>query len=127
MCRSKGLAELFKKGHALQLGGTPTTLAPEVWRMMQGERGAPEFGPKADIWSLACVLHTLCTGQCMPMKSIKPRECLQVIDRFLPTLFKQLSVCSPALQDLVKKMLNKNPHLRPSAKVTALNYILNVK
>jgi len=37
-----------------ELGGTPATMAPEVWNGC--------FGPKCDVWSLGCVLFELLSG-----------------------------------------------------------------
>eukprot|EP00930_Biecheleria_cincta_P089513 TRINITY_DN78841_c0_g1_i1.p1 TRINITY_DN78841_c0_g1~~TRINITY_DN78841_c0_g1_i1.p1 ORF type:complete len:714 (-),score=151.69 TRINITY_DN78841_c0_g1_i1:49-2190(-) len=51
-----GIAEMFSVADpsGRMLGGTPTTMAPEVW---QGS-----FGPKCDVWSLGCVFYQLCAG-----------------------------------------------------------------
>lgn len=37
-----------------EIGGTPVTMSPEVWR--------GNFGPKCDVWSLGCVLFQLQAG-----------------------------------------------------------------
>jgi len=54
-----GLAEMFShiEPRCAQAGGTPTTMAPEVW--------LDNFGPKCDVWSLGVVLYEMFTG-CFP-------------------------------------------------------------
>lgn len=51
-----GIAEMFSPvdPQGRQTGGTPVTMAPEVWR--------GNFGPKCDVWSLGCVLFELLAG-----------------------------------------------------------------
>ena len=50
-----GIAEMFDPSdpQGKELGGTPTTMAPEVWN--------GNFGPKCDVWSLGCILFELLT------------------------------------------------------------------
>jgi len=51
-----GIAEMFTlsdpQGH--ECGGTPVTMAPEVW--------ANNFGPKCDVWSVGCVVFEMMAG-----------------------------------------------------------------
>ena len=45
-----GVAEMFSVADPAGrfIGGTPTTMAPEVW--------LGNFGPKCDVWSLGCIM-----------------------------------------------------------------------
>mmetsp|Transcript_58276 Transcript_58276/g.103486 ORF Transcript_58276/g.103486 Transcript_58276/m.103486 type:complete len:693 (-) Transcript_58276:160-2238(-) len=51
-----GIAEMFSVADpsGRMLGGTPTTMAPEVWM--------GTFGPKCDVWSLGCVFYQMVAG-----------------------------------------------------------------
>lgn len=51
-----GISEMFSVADPTgrMLGGTPTTMAPEVW--------LGSFGPKCDVWSLGCVFYQMCAG-----------------------------------------------------------------
>lgn len=46
-----GVAEMFSVADPAGrfIGGTPTTMAPEVWH--------ENFGPKCDVWSLGCIMR----------------------------------------------------------------------
>lgn len=49
-----GIAEIVTTGRLKNLAGTPTTMAPEIWR--------GDYGPKSDIFSVGCVLYTMLSG-----------------------------------------------------------------
>jgi calcium-dependent protein kinase len=57
-----GIAEMFSISDPMgrELGGTPFTMAPEVW--------VGSFGANCDVWSMGCVLFELLTGK-MPFVS----------------------------------------------------------
>merc|ERR1719253_2579985 len=50
---------LYTNIRSRKVGGTPTTMAPEVWRAYMGQG---TFGMKCDIYSLGVVLFQLLTG-----------------------------------------------------------------
>merc|ERR1719436_2238519 len=52
-----GIAEMFSLADpsGREMGGTPTTMAPEVW--------TGNFGPKCDVFSLGCILFEMLSGQ----------------------------------------------------------------
>merc|ERR1719230_560989 len=71
-----GIAEMFSKSDPTGkiVGGTPVTMAPEVWK--------GDFGPKCDVWSLGCILYELLTGR-FPFEapSIDPKDWLSLHKR----------------------------------------------
>jgi len=71
-----GIAEMFSKADPTGkiVGGTPVTMAPEVWK--------GDFGPKCDVFSLGCILFELLTGR-FPFEapSIDPKEWLALHKR----------------------------------------------
>lgn len=64
-----GVSEMFSGNDPTGkvMGGTPTTMAPEVW--------ANNFGPKCDVWSVGCILYEMLTGN-MPFmaRSMNPQD-----------------------------------------------------
>jgi serine/threonine protein kinase len=71
-----GIAEMFPlsdpRGNIV--GGTPATMAPEVWM--------GNFGPKCDVWSVGCVLFELLAGA-MPFMAmtLDPKEWLRKMQK----------------------------------------------
>eukprot|EP00397_Hematodinium_sp_SG-2012_P008424 GEMP01008484.1.p1 GENE.GEMP01008484.1~~GEMP01008484.1.p1 ORF type:complete len:632 (+),score=110.09 GEMP01008484.1:34-1929(+) len=102
-----GLAEMFAVGGKnAKIGGTPVTMAPEVWR------GAFSF--KCDIWSLGVVLFQLLSGHLPFMaQSIDPKVWLALHQR--GPNWRLLSHCSAEARDLDAMMLRINEQMRPAA------------
>lgn len=102
-----GLAEMFNPGGKnAKIGGTPVTMAPEVWR--------GSFGFKCDIWSLGVVLFQLLSGHLPFMAgSIVPQVWLNLHQR--GPNWRMLSHCSAEARDLVQMMLRVEENLRPGA------------
>jgi len=66
-----GVAEMFtpQDPHGKMVGGTPTTMAPEVW--------TGSFGPKCDVWSLGCVVFEMLSGSLpFAVNSLEPKDWL---------------------------------------------------
>jgi len=102
-----GLAEMFATGGKnAKIGGTPVTMAPEVWR--------GSFGFKCDIWSLGVVLFQLLSGH-LPFlaQSINPQVWLQLHQR--GPNWRMLSHCTAEARDLCQMMLRVDESLRPGA------------
>jgi len=71
-----GIAEMFSKSDPTGkvVGGTPVTMAPEVWK--------GDFGPKCDVFSLGCIMFELLAGK-YPFQapSINPKDWLALHKR----------------------------------------------
>lgn len=68
-----GVSEMFSVADPAchEIGGTPATMAPEVWK--------GNFGPKCDVWSLGCVLFEMLAGAMPYMTStIQPEAWLKL-------------------------------------------------
>jgi len=103
-----GVSEMFPlsdpRGNIV--GGTPTTMAPEVW--------TGNFGPKCDVWSAGCVLFELLAGA-MPFMamSLDPKEWTRIAKKGPDW---SLVKTSSQGKDLCAKMLTFSDSQRPSMK-----------
>jgi len=108
-----GVAEMFPDADPMgkALGGTPTTMAPEVWTGC--------FGPKCDVFSLGCVLYQLLAGR-MPFlaRSLEP-EAWRKLHKRGPQW--DMVKASEEGRDLCKDMLTFSDAERPSM-ATCLNH-----
>lgn len=107
-----GIAELFvarlgRRARCTVVAGTPTHMAPEVWR--------GNFGPVADVWSLGVVLFELLSGElpffCSSMNS--PGEWIR-LHRQGPN-WALLAKASTQAHALCKRMLSADERMRPTA------------
>jgi len=107
-----GIAELFsarlgRRARCTVVAGTPTHMAPEVWR--------GNFGPVADVWSLGVVMFELLAGEipflCSSLNSAQ--EWLRM-HRQGPN-WSLLSHCSSQALAINKRMLNWDERMRPTA------------
>jgi len=107
-----GIAELFsarlgRRARCTIVAGTPTHMAPEVWR--------GNFGPVADVWSLGVVTFELLAGEipffCGHLNSAQ--EWLRM-HRQGPN-WSLLGHTSSQAQAICKRMLNWDERMRPTA------------
>ena len=85
--------------------GTPYFASPEVW-------GGKPYGLKSDIWSLGCILYQMTTLK-MPFKGNNFKE---VYNNVLKCKYDPLpKIYSNDLNIIIKKMLQIDPDVRPSA------------
>lgn len=80
--------------------GTPFYMAPEIFA------SKPCYSNPADVWSLGVIAYELCTGK-RPFDS--------VVD-IIQTQPAPIENRSPALVNLITRMMDRNPTTRPSAK-----------
>lgn len=101
-----GVAEMFSLADPTgqECGGTPTTMAPEVWN--------GSFGPKCDVFSLGCVLFEMLAGQ-MPFMAttLKPIQWTRLHKKGPDW---NLVRTSPGGKELCKRMLAYLDIERPS-------------
>jgi serine/threonine-protein kinase len=84
--------------------GTPEYMAPE-----QG-RGAPLTGA-ADLYGLGCVLYEMVTGK-LPFTGSTPDLILKHMRETAPLLSRTVPDVPPLLEELVRKLLEKDPKKR---------------
>lgn len=92
------------------LVGTPTHLAPEQWRALQGER--VPIDPRSDVWALGVVLYEALTGE-LPFEGA---SWMELSARILAATPRAPSTISPevprALQNVCLRALSLDPAQR---------------
>ncbi len=104
IARNSGASTLTEVGMVV---GTPAYMAPEQ------ARGEPEIDARADVYALGALLFHCLTGR--PPFEADAREVLlaAVVQRPVPRVGELVQV-PRALEDLVGRMLEKDPRRRPS-------------
>ncbi|WP_165230532.1 protein kinase domain-containing protein [Aquisphaera insulae] len=94
--------------HAGTVMGTPAYMAPEQAR---GEAA----GPGSDLFSLGCVLYRLCVGK-QPFEGGSILAVLSALASETPRTLREIEPdVNPALDDLVMRLLAKDPSARPAS------------
>ncbi|KAG2765848.1 hypothetical protein PC129_g3931 [Phytophthora cactorum] len=106
-----GLSDFYKPGAMMKTScGSISYLAPEVFR------GTSNAGPPLDVWSLGVILFAIVCGR-LPFEgpdlqgTNRPRENV-IRNRIMRCQFKLDTDLSPALTDLVVRMLKPDPNER---------------
>lgn len=98
-----GVSKQIKKGEIIyDQCGTPAYIAPEILRNDGFQGGA------ADIWSAGIVLYAMVQGR-VPFFSKDVQELYLMITK---NPYSQLQKCSVDLEDLMKRLLEKDPKKR---------------
>eukprot|EP00405_Crypthecodinium_cohnii_P048674 CAMPEP_0206607904 /NCGR_PEP_ID=MMETSP0325_2-20121206/52555_1 /ASSEMBLY_ACC=CAM_ASM_000347 /TAXON_ID=2866 /ORGANISM="Crypthecodinium cohnii, Strain Seligo" /LENGTH=681 /DNA_ID=CAMNT_0054125261 /DNA_START=8 /DNA_END=2053 /DNA_ORIENTATION=- len=107
-----GIADVFsarlgRRARCTVVAGTPTHMAPEVWR--------GNFGPVADVWSLGVVMFELLAGE-MPFmcSSLNSASEWLRLHRQGPN-WSLLSHVSKQARAILQRMLNWDERMRPTA------------
>lgn len=98
------VSKIIKNHFAYTQTGTPYYASPEVWR-------DNPYNTKTDIWSLGCVMFEICNLS-PPFNGVDMDELYQKIQDCKHLPFN--SQYSQKLQQAILKLLNPNPHTRPS-------------
>lgn len=87
------------------ISGTPAYMAPEQWR------GAPST--KSDVYALGCLLYELATGE-QPFHGTLPQLLILHSEQLPQRPSAYRSDMSPTFENLVMRMLAKDPDMRPT-------------
>lgn len=103
--------------NAKTMVGTPSYFSPEVC-----ENRPYDF--KSDIWSMGCVLYEICTFS----RPFESRNMLALVRKICQDEYPPLpDRYSDNLKNLVKKLLNKDPKMRPScSRIFKMPFIFNI-
>lgn len=91
-----------------QVAGTPNYIAPEIIGPNSSGYSYP-----VDIWAIGCIIYTLLVGR-TPFQSSTRNDTFEKIRNGSYSWPQYLHI-SPTIKDLVGKMLQVNPSLRPTA------------
>jgi WD40 repeat protein/tRNA A-37 threonylcarbamoyl transferase component Bud32 len=107
---ARAATEVPQPGQSALLSGTPAYMAPE-----QAADGPAD--QRADLFSLGCVLYQMSTNE-LPFKGTKPLTILWALAVKDPPPVRRLNPdVPPALSDLVRRLLSKDPAGRPRSAV----------
>jgi len=103
-----GLAEMFHQDDSTShnSAGTALYMAPEVYQR--------NFNYKCDIWSAGVIMYFLLTGR-LPFMGRTIEEVRDKVCKDQPPFQRDCRLVSPVAVDLLQKMLQKDPRVRPSA------------
>jgi formylglycine-generating enzyme required for sulfatase activity/tRNA A-37 threonylcarbamoyl transferase component Bud32 len=88
--------------------GTPGYMAPEQWRDAAGADA------RADVYSLGCVVFELCCGRPPFVATSIAEACTKHLTEIAPRLRSLAPELSQELDDVVARMLEKDPTARPT-------------
>mmetsp|Transcript_22853 Transcript_22853/g.53461 ORF Transcript_22853/g.53461 Transcript_22853/m.53461 type:complete len:854 (+) Transcript_22853:116-2677(+) len=121
VCKPMSSGGLFKRatenvGRARRIAGTPSTMAPEVWSGV--------FGQKCDIWSIGAVMYELFTST-PPFRPVKNEEKLW-LEAYQkgPDLQLFSNMATEEALDLQRKLLTVKEEKRPTAEEACQHFWL---
>jgi len=116
-----GIAKVVEEGkNYIDLVGTPYYIAPEY--LTKSERTASEL-KAADMWSIGIVSYVLCTGRPPFHGNTNEEVFRKIISKQLK--FPRRARLSSKGKLFLKKILQKDPHARPTAEELKLHIWLN--
>jgi calcium-dependent protein kinase len=103
-----GTCEIFNKHMPPECTGTLFYMAPEIVNM-------EKYNEKCDLWSCGVIMYYLLSGE-LPFMGISEKEVIDKIKKSQPSFRNQLlQDISDEANDLINKLLIKNPKKRLSA------------
>jgi len=103
-----GISKILKNNiHSKTIVGTPYYISPEMYNN-------EKYDKKVDIWSLGCILYELATLT-VPFNAdnITSLKYKIINNKYYEN---KLSCCTADLKIMIRRMLDKNVHIRPSIK-----------
>ena len=101
-----GCAKIMKAGMARTQIGTPYYMSPEIWQHQA-------YNAASDMWAVGCIVFEMCSGR--PPFLADDMQGLARKVRYSPSP-RISSAYSRDLASLIKRLMSKEPRLRPTAK-----------